>query len=316
MTTSASQLPDETSAEGRFVRQRYTIRERISADGSSGFVAEPGRYHLYVSYACPWANRTTIVRQLLGLEDIISVSVVDPIRDERGWAFREGEDHGPDPVNGFDFLSEAYRQTDPDYSSRVTVPCIWDRQSGRLVSNNYPDMTVDFELAFRAFHREDAPDLYPEALRAEIDAVSEGIYHDVNNGVYKAGFASSQTAYEEAYDALFTRLDELERRLSEQRYLVGEQLTEADVRLFTTLVRFDSVYYSHFKCNRQRLVDYPNLWSYTRDLYARPAFHENVNMDHIKRHYYMTHDKLNPSRVVPKGPDINWFEPHDRERLS
>lgn len=315
MTTGA-QFAAETRADGAFVRQAYTIRDRITADGSSGFPAEPGRYHLYVSLACPWAHRAIIVRRLLGLEAVISMSVVDPIRDERGWAFRDGPGYSHDPVNGFHFLSEAYLRTDPDYTGRYTVPCLWDRVTGRLVTNNYPDITIDFETQFRAYQRPDAPDLYPEALRPEIDAINTLIYEDVNNGVYKAGFAASQDAYESAVDALFARLDWLEARLGEQRYLVGAQLTESDIRLFTTLARFDSVYFGHFKCNLRRLVDYPNLWSYARDLYQRPGFGDTVNIDHIKRHYYITHDKLNPSRIVPKGPIIDWNAPHQRAELS
>ncbi|KAB8141632.1 glutathione S-transferase family protein [Chloroflexia bacterium SDU3-3] len=315
MTTSA-QFPAETSDSGAFVRQAYRIRDRITADGSSGFPAEPGRYHLYVSLACPWAHRSIIVRGLLGLQDVISMSVVDPIRDERGWAFREGPGHGPDPVNGFLFLSEAYLRTDPSFTGRYTVPCLWDRITQRLVTNNYPDITIDMETQFTRYHRAGAPDLYPEALREEIDAVSDLIYHDVNNGVYKAGFATSQEAYEQAVDALFARLDWLEQRLAGQRYLVGGQLTEADIRLFTTLVRFDAVYHGHFKCNIRRLVDYPSLWGYARDLYQRPGFGETVNFDHIKRHYYMTHDQINPTRIVPKGPAVDWDAPHGREALS
>jgi putative glutathione S-transferase len=314
--SASAQFPAETSTEGRYVRQKYTIRDRITADDSSGFRAEPGRYHLYVSLACPWAHRAIIVRKLLGLEDVISMSVVDPIRDERGWAFREGEGHGPDPVCGFQFLSEPYLLTDPDYTGRFTVPCIWDRVKKRLVTNNYPDITIDFETEFRAFHRPGAPDLYPEALRGEIDEVNARVYEEVNNGVYRAGFATRQAAYERAFDTLFARLDWLEERLSRQRYLVDGQLTEADIRLFTTLVRFDAVYYGHFKCNLRRLVDYPNLWGYARDLYQRPGFGETVNFDHIKRHYYMTHDQINPTRIVPKGPLVDWSEPHDRERLG
>ncbi|MDX1524536.1 MAG: glutathione S-transferase C-terminal domain-containing protein, partial [Anaerolineae bacterium] len=284
--------------------------------GSSGFPVEAGRYHLYVSLACPWAHRSIIVRRLLGLEEVISMSVVDPIRDERGWAFRDGDGHGPDPVNGFQFLSEAYRRTDPSYDLRVTVPCIWDRETGRLVTNNFPDITIDFETQFTAFHRPDAPDLYPEALRQEIDAINALIYTDVNNGVYKAGFATSQAAYEGAVTALFRRLDWLDERLATQRFLVGKQLTEADIRLFTTLVRFDAVYFVHFKCNLRRLVDYPNLWAYARDLYQRDGFGETVNFDHIKRHYYLTHQQLNPSRIVPLGPVVDWTQPHRRGELS
>jgi glutathionyl-hydroquinone reductase len=310
------EFPAEISASGAFVRQRYSIRDRISADGSSGFRAEPGRYHLYVSLACPWAQRANIVRHLLGLEPTISMSVVDPVRDERGWAFREGQGHGLDPVCGFQFLSEAYLRTDPSYSGRYTVPCIWDRRTSRLVTNNYPDITVDFETEFRAYHRVGAPDLYPESLRREIDAVNEVIYEDVNNGVYKAGFATSQPAYESAVIALFDRLDWLEARLAHQRYLVGHQVTEADIRLFTTLVRFDAVYYGHFKCNLRRLVDYPSLWGYARDLYQQPGFGDTVDFDHIKRHYYMTHGAINPTGIVPLGPVVDWMAPHDRERLG
>ena len=316
MTAPAPQFPAETDASGAFVRQRYRFQGRITADGSSGYPAVAGRYHLYVSLACPWAHRAIIVRRLLGLEDAISMSVVDPVRDERGWAFRDGPGHGRDSVCNFDFLSEAYLRTDPTYEGRYTVPCLWDRETQRLVTNNYPDITIDFETQFTAFHAPGAPSLYPEALRDEIDAVNALVYRDVNDGVYRAGFATSQAAYETAVTALFARLDWLEARLAGQRYLVGGQLTEADVRLFTTLTRFDAVYVGHFKCNLRRLVDYPNLWGYARDLYQRPAFGETVNFDHIKRHYYMTHDRLNPSRIVPLGPIVDWLAPHDRARLG
>jgi putative glutathione S-transferase len=311
-----AQFPAETSATGEFVRQRYAFQHRFSADGSTGYPAEAGRYHLYVSLACPWAHRSIIVRKLLGLEDVISMSVVDPVRDERGWAFREGPGHGRDPICDFQFLSEAYLRTDPAYTGRYTVPCIWDRVTGRLVTNNYPDITIDFETQFTAFHRRGAPDLYPEHLRAEIDAVNDVVYRDVNNGVYRAGFAASQAAYDRAVHALFDRLDWLDARLATQRYLVGGQLTEADIRLFTTLVRFDAVYVGHFKCNIRRLVDYPSLWPYARDLYQTPGFGETVDFDHIKRHYYMTHEQLNPSRIVPAGPLVAWHAPHHRDRLA
>lgn len=313
--TTVSQTTVPTRADGTVVRGPYTIRDRITADGSSGFRAEPGRYHLYISYACPWAHRTLIVRQLLGLDEVISFSVVDPVRDERGWAFREGPDHGPDPVNGFQYLSEAYLRTQPDYVGRYTVPALWDRVTGRLVSNNFPDITIDFETQFNAFHRPGAPDLYPEPLRAEIDAINAVIYKDVNNGVYQAGFAGTQAAYERAVTALFARLDWLETRLATRRYLVGDQLTEADIRLFPTLLRFDAVYVGHFKCNLRRLVDYPNLWGYARDLYQMPGVAATVNFDHIKRHYYMTHLQLNPSRIVPAGPLVDWTAPHQRAEL-
>jgi putative glutathione S-transferase len=301
---------------GEFVRQRYSIANRITADGSSGFPAEAGRYHLYVSLACPWAHRAIIVRRLLGLERTISMSVVDPVRDERGWAFREGRGHGPDPVCDFQFLSEAYLATDPEYTGRYTVPCIWDRVTRRLVTNNFPDITIDFETQFTAFHRRGAPNLYPVVERPEIDAVNDLVYRDVNNGVYRAGFATSQQPYEAAVRALFERLDWLETRLASRRYLVGGQLTEADIRLFTTLVRFDAVYFGHFKCNLRRLVDYPNLWGYARDLYQREGFGDTVDFDHIKRHYYVTHDRLNPSRIVPLGPIVDWSAPHGRDALA
>ena len=314
--TAPAQFPAETSPTGAFVRQEYPFRDRITADGSSGFPAVAGRYHLYVSLACPWAHRAIIVRRLLGLEDAISMSVVDPVRDERGWALRDGPGHARDGVCGFAFLSEAYLRTDPAYSGRYTVPCLWDRERGRLVTNNYPDITIDLETQFTAFHRAGAPSLYPEPLRAEIDAVNAVVYADVNNGVYRAGFATSQAAYDEAVRALFARLDWLEARLAGARYLVGGQLTEADVRLFTTLARFDAVYVGHFKCNVRRLVDYPNLWGYARDLFQRPGFGDTVSFDHIKRHYYLTHERLNPSRVVPAGPAVDWTAPHERSALA
>jgi putative glutathione S-transferase len=314
--SAIGQFPAETSADGAFVRQAYRFRDRITANGSSGYAAEPGRYHLYVSLACPWAHRAIIVRELLGLESTISMSVVDPIRDEKGWAFREGEGHGADPVCGFLYLSEPYLRSDPAFTGRVTVPCIWDRVTERIVTNNYPDITIDFETQFTAFHGAGAPDLYPLALREEIDTVNALVYDEVNNGVYRAGFATSQAKYEAAVHALFARLDWLEERLATQRYLVGAQLTEADIRLFTTLVRFDAVYVGHFKCNLRRLVDYPNLWRYARDLYQRPGFGDTVSFDHIKRHYYMTHDQINPTRLVPAGPLVDWSAPHDRARLG
>jgi glutathionyl-hydroquinone reductase len=313
MSTNVVQFPSETSAEGAFVRQRYTIRDRVTADGSSGFKAEPGRYHLYVSLACPWAHRSIIVRRLLGLEDVISLSVVNPIRDERGWAFN---DEFTDPVNGFHYLSEAYDATVPDYTGRYTVPALWDRGTGRLVSNNYPDITIDLETQFVAFTRSGAPDLYPPELRAEIDAINAVVYEDVNDGVYRCGFATTQAAYDRAFDALFSRLDWLEERLSSQRFLAGDRLTEADVRLYPTLARFDAVYHYHFKCNLRRLTDYPNLWGYARDLYARPGFGDTTNFDHIKRHYYLTHPQINPTGIVPKGPSIDGSAPHDRDRLA
>ncbi len=313
--TTPAQFPAETSQDGGFRRQPNAFTDRITRDGSSGFPAEPGRYHLYVSLACPWAHRAIIVRRLKRLEDVVSLSVVDPIRDERGWAFRDGPGHSVDPVNGFAFLSEAYLATDPSYTGRYTVPVIWDRVTQRIVTNDYPQITLMLETEFENY-ADTGVDLYPLALRPEIDALTAVIFDDVNNGVYKAGFATTQPTYEAAFDALFARLDWLEERLSGQRYLVGGELTDVDIRLFTTLARFDAVYHGHFKCNLRRLVDYPNLWGYARDLYQRPGFGDTVNFDHIKRHYYMTHDQLNPSRIVPKGPAMDWLAPHDRVRLS
>ena len=299
---------------GAFVRQENAFRNRITADGSSGYKAEPGRYHLYVSLACPWAHRAMIVRKLLKLEDVITMSVVNPIRDERGWAFGDGPGFSEDPIRGFEFLSEAYLATDPDYQGRWTVPAVWDRATEAIVTNDYPVITTQLETEFVDF-AEPGVDLYPEALRPEIDRLGEELFENVNNGVYKTGFATTQRAYEQAFDALFKTLDDLERRLSTRRYLVGHQLTEADIKLFPTLVRFDAVYFGHFKCNLRRLVDYPNLWGYTRDLYNRPGFGDTVDFDHIKRHYYATHDNINPTRIVPKGPDLDWTAPHKRDTL-
>ena len=308
---ATTQSGREGSTRGEFVRQPNRFTDRITADGSSGWKAEPGRYRLVVSRACPWAHRSIIVRRLLGLEDAISLAVVDPIRDEAGWRFTLDEG-GRDPVLGIGYLSEAYLATDPGYAGRVTVPAIVDVETGHVVTNDYPQITLDLSTQWREFHRPDAPDLYPEALRAEIDEIVEPIYRNVNNGVYRAGFASSQEAYDEAYEGLFAELDRLSARLAERRYLMGDRLTEADVRLFTTLVRFDAVYHGHFKCNRNKLTEQPVLWAYARDLFQTPGFGETVDFDHIKRHYYGTHEGINPSGIVPRGPDSAWSEPHGR----
>lgn len=305
------QFGKETSKRGEFVRQKNRFTDRITADGSSGWRAEPGRYRLVVSLACPWAHRALIVRGLLGLENAISLAVVDPVRDERGWRFTlDANDR--DPVLGIEYLSEAYLKTDPEFDGRFTVPSIVDVESGRVVTNDYPQITLDFSTEWREFHRAGAPDLYPEHLRAEIDEVIEPIFRDVNNGVYRCGFAGSQEAYEDAYDDLFAELDRLSARLENQRYLVGDQLTEVDIRLFTTLVRFDAVYHGHFKCNRSKLTEMPVLWAYARDLFQTPGIGDTVDFDHIKRHYYYTHDALNPTRIVPKGPVTDWSAPHGR----
>jgi putative glutathione S-transferase len=311
MTTSTAQFSKEQK-QGNFNRQEDAFTNWVTADGSSGFPAAAGRYHLYVSLACPWAHRTVIVRKLKGLEDAIGMTVVDPIRDERGWAFT-GES---DPVNGFHFLAEAYGATDPSYNGRVTVPVLWDKETRRIVSNNDDDIMRMFETEFDAFARNDGLDLYPEAHRSEIDALNAEIYKSVNNGVYRAGFATEQNAYAAAAEAVFNELDRLDARLSKSRYLLGTSPVESDWRLFVTLVRFDAVYYGHFKCNVRRIVDYPNLWGYLRDLYQFRDVASTVNFDHIKRHYYMTHPHVNPTRIVPIGPQLDLSEPHGRERMS
>ena len=292
---------------GEFVRRESAFRNWITADGASGFKAEADRYHLYVSLACPWAHRTLIFRKLKRLEDAISVSVVEPVMSEQGWVFGEGPGCIPDTVNGFQYLHQAYTTADPAYSGRVTVPVLWDRQSKTIVSNESADIIRMFNSAFAAM----SPvryDYYPEPLRAAIDEVNQLVYERINNGVYRAGFAGSQAAYERAFDALFSALDHCEESLSRSQYLVGEALTEADWRLFTTLVRFDAVYYVHFKCNRRRIADYPNLSRLLSELYRVPGVAETVNMDHIKRHYYLSHRHLNPSGIVPKGPLLEFTE--------
>jgi putative glutathione S-transferase len=306
-------LGREVAADGGFVRQESVFRRQVTGDGSSGLPAEAGRYHLYVSLACPWSHRAVIARELMGLDAAVSISFADPFRDARGWAFSGGP--YTDELNGFSFLGQAYAATDPGFDGRVTVPVLWDKETRQIVSNESSDIMRTFETQFAAVATRH-PDLYPEALRGEIDALNERVYDRVNNGVYKAGFARSQRAYDRAFEALFDELDELERRLSASRYLVGDAPTEADWRLFPTLVRFDAVYYGHFKCNRRRLVDYPGLWGYTRDLYQQPGIAETVALDQIKRHYYTTHDFLNPSRIIPDGPDLDFAAAHDRARLS
>jgi len=308
---SLAQFRAETDDRGRFVRQASRFRDRVTADGSSGFPAAPGRYHLYVSYACPWAHRAIIVRRLKRLETVIPMSVVDPVRDERGWAFRRGDGHGPDLAEGFAFLAEAYTTTDPDWEGRVTVPVVWDTETGRIVNNESADVIRMLNSEFDAWG-DPSVDLYPEDLRERIDEVNDLVYRNVNNGVYRAGFATTQEAYEEAFDALFAALDEIDRRLADSRYLAGDRVTEADWRLFTTMVRFDAVYACHFKCNLRRIVDHPSLWPYVRELYQWPGVAETVRMDHIKRHYYLTHERLNPSGIIPRGPEIDFTQPHGR----
>jgi len=310
-----AQFPDEQSAEGRFVRQGDAFREWVTADGQAGFPAQPRRYHLYVSLACPWAHRTIIVRRLKGLESVIGMTVVDPIRDERGWAFRDGLAHSKDPVNGFTFLSEAYLATDPSYEGRVTVPVLWDKQTGRIVNNSDDDLLRILNTEFNSFAKSDL-DLYPAEHRVAIDRLNELIYENVNDGVYRAGFATAQSAYEQAAYSLFETLDQLDGMLSDRRYLFGDLPLETDWRLFVTLIRFDAVYHGHFKCNIRRIADYPNLYGYLRDLYQIDGVSETVNFDHIKRHYYFTHDDINPTRIVPVGPAQNLSAPHGRESLG
>jgi putative glutathione S-transferase len=312
--TVKAQLPHET-VEGRFVRQGDAFRDWVKADGSSPYQPEFGRYHLYVSAACPWAHRTIIVRALKGLEDAIGMSVVDPIRDELGWAFREVDTATTgDPVNGFTYLAEAYAATDPRYHGRVTVPVLWDTQTKRIVSNSDDDIMRMFETEFEPFARHEL-DLYPHEHRAAIDRLNEVIYETVNDGVYRAGFAATQAAYELPAYRLFEQLDALDALLAEQRYLFGAAPVETDWRLFVTLIRFDAVYHGHFKCNLRRIVDYPNLSGYLRDLYQVHGIAHTVNFDHIKRHYYMTHDEINPARIVPIGPLQNLTAPHHRDRF-
>jgi putative glutathione S-transferase len=318
-----AQFGRETSGGGEFVRQPNRFTGRVTADsdsppgggpdGQGRWPLEPGRYRLIWSRACPWAHRSRIVLGLLGLDrDAISIGTVDPIRDERGWRFTL-DPGGRDPALGIEFLAETYRTTDPDYTGRVTVPALIDTRAGLVVSNDYPQLTLDFSTQWRPLHRPGAPDLYPEALRPEMDALMDEIFADVNNGVYRCGFATSQEAYESAYDRLFSRLDALGERLATRRYLMGDRITEADVRLFTTLVRFDAAYHGHFKCNRHKLTELPVLWAYARDLFQAPGFGETVDFDHIKRHYYGTHEAINPTRIVPRGPDLSgWSQPHGR----
>ena len=313
MTISA-QFPQEQSSEGEFIRQEDAFREWVTADGSSDFPAAKGRYHLYVSWACPWAHRTIIVRTLKGLEGVIGMSVVDPIRDDRGWAFREGSGHTLDPINGFRFLSEAYRATDSQYRGRVTVPILWDTVRKRIVTNSDDDLMRMFNSEFERFSGS-TTDLYPDRLRKDIDALNAFIYENVNDGVYRAGFATSQRVYEKAVRRLFDALDQLDARLTDRRYLFGPQFVETDWRLFVTLIRFDAVYHGHFKCNIRRIIDYPNLFGYLKDLYQVDGIADTVNFDHIKRHYYITHDDINPTGIVPVGPEQDLSASHGREGL-
>lgn len=302
--------------EPEFQRDTRYIADRITREGRDGWPVEAGRYRLIAARACPWANRTIIVRRLLGLEDAISMGLCGPTHDQRSWTF-DLDPGGVDPVLGIERLQQAYFARFPDYPKGITVPAIVEVASGKVVTNDFPWITIDFETEWTEFHRPGAPDLYPEALRAEIDEVNSWVYTEVNNGVYRCGFAGQQASYAAAYDRLFTALDRLEDRLSRQRYLVGDQITEADVRLFTTLVRFDAVYHGHFKCNRNKLIEMPALWGYARDLFQTPGFGDTVDFDQIKTHYYVVHHDINPTGIVPKGPDLSgWLSAHGREALG
>lgn len=306
-----AQFPAEQSESGEFRRQEDAFRDTISADGSTPFPAVAGRYQLYVSLACPWAHRTIIVRHLKGLQDVIGVSIVDPIRDERGWAFSGTTEQGRDPAEGFRFLSEAYAATDPRFEGRVTVPVLWDKQTRRIVNNSEDDICRMFNDAFVQFTA-GTVDLFPADIADEHGELSLFIYENLNNGVYQAGFATMQEAYERSCRAVFDALDRLEKRLAARRYLFGSRIVEADWRLFCTLVRFDAVYHGHFKCNMRRIADYPRLSAYLRDLYNQPGIAETVNFDHIKRHYYVTHTEINPTQIVPLGPVLDFVQLQER----
>ncbi|WP_100657154.1 glutathione S-transferase family protein [Alteromonas flava] len=304
---------DTDSSKGKFERQASKFRSTISREDGK-FRPESGRYHLYVSLACPWAHRTLIFRHLKDLQAHISVSVVHPNMLEHGWTFDEFPGATGDTLYDFDYMHQLYTKVDPSITTRVTVPVLWDKKTESIVNNESAEIIRIFNHAFDHLTGNNA-DFYPEELQDEIDKVNDFVYHNVNNGVYKAGFATTQDAYQEAVIALFEALETLEQRLATQRYLVGSQITEADWRLFTTLVRFDTVYVGHFKCNLKRIVDYPNLWGYLRDLYTQPGIAETVDQQHIKRHYYYSHDMINPTRVIPLGPDIDFTQPHGREGM-
>jgi putative glutathione S-transferase len=298
--------------QGDFNRDMNYIPDRITRDARDGWPVEPGRYRLVAAKACPWATRSIIVRQLLGLEDVISLGTPGPTHDEDSWTF-DLDEGGVDPVLGIKQLKDAYDARYPDYPRGITVPAMVEVSSGKVVTNDFPWITHDFFFEWKDHHRADAPDLWPSEVREEMEDVMERVFTEVNNGVYRCGFAGTQAAYEKAYDRLWTAMDWLESRLAHRRYLMGETITEADVRLFTTLARFDPVYHGHFKCNRQKLTEMPNLWGYARDLFSIPAFGDNTDFDQIKKHYYVVHSDINPTGVVPQGPDPDvWLTPHGR----
>ena len=304
------------SKAGEFQRDTTYLDGQITADGRDGWPVQPDRYRLVVARGCPWANRSMIVRRLLGLEDALSMGICGPTHDWRSWQF-DLDPGEQDPVLRIHWLREAYEKAVPGYDRGVTVPAIVDVPSGAVVTSHFLHITRDLEDEWTAYHRDGAPDLYPGGLRDEIEEVAEPIYQEVNNGVYRCGFATSQHAYDEAYAALFARLDQLEERLTTRRYLVGDTITEADVRLWPTLARFDAVYHGHFKCNRNKLIEFPALWGYARDLFQTPGFGDTIDFTQTKQHYYLVHKELNPSGIVPDGPDLSgWLTPHHREQLG
>jgi len=314
LTTTANELGEGPG--GEFVRDSRYLTSRVTRDGRDGYPVEPGRYRLVVARACPWANRATIVRRLLGLEDVLSLGVCGPTHDERSWTF-DLDPGGIDPVLGIERLQQAFLARDPNYPLGITVPAIVDVPTGQVATNDFPTLTLDLSTEWSQFHRPGAPELYPDALRSEIDEVNDVVFRDVNNGVYRCGFAGAQDGYDEAFDRLFARLDWLSDRLAGRRYLVGNTITEADVRLFTTLARFDAVYHGHFKCNRNKLSEMPVLWAYARDLFQTPGLGDTTDFAQIKEHYYVVHKNVNPTQIVPKGPDLNnWFEAHHRDQLG
>lgn len=306
---------EQEDTQGRFLRPSTSFRHQITADGSSGFKAESDRYHLYICWACPWAHRTAIMRQLKGLESAITLSVVDPIMGEEGWFFSDYPGSIPDTVNQTKYLREVYLKVEPDYTGRVTVPVLWDKHTNSIVNNESREIIRMLDTEFGAIAQKDTS-YYPEDLRSQVEQTIDAIYQPINNGVYRAGFATQQSAYEEAVTELFDALDHWEQVLGQQRYLCGDRLTEADICMFTTLLRFDAVYYSHFKCNLRRIADYPNLWNYLKDIYQYPEVKPTCYLDHIKLHYYKSHPKVNPTGIVPKGPIIDFDAPHDRDRFS
>jgi len=306
---------DTSKNGGKFERQASKFRDNISNDEDAKYPVESGRYHLYVSLACPWAHRALIFRKLKGLEEHIDVSVVHPEMLDNGWEFKKYPGSTEDKLYGFDYAHQIYTKAKPEITTRVTVPILWDKQTETIVNNESAEIIRIFNSGFNALTSND-DDYYPEALRQKIDDINEMVYHDINNGVYKAGFATTQKAYEEAVNALFHALDIVEERLSKQRYLVGSNITEADWRLFTTLIRFDAVYHGHFKCNKKQIADYPNIYGYMKELYQVPGVAETVNFDHIKRHYYFSHTMINPTQIIPVGPEQDLMSAHGRENIG